>query len=98
MRLLVLLLGAVPLFAQLDDNTLTVTATRNVTLAPDHASIFANVFTPSSSGLDEAVAALQGSGFAASDLSSVSSDFRDSSLVWSFWRSVSFSQVGDEIG
>jgi uncharacterized protein YggE len=95
MRLAILLLAAsATAFGQLDDDTLTVTATRTTSLAPDQAAITIYFSGPAASSLDDALAALQGSGVAASDLAYVTStDGASPFLQWVFNRTVSFSQL-----
>jgi hypothetical protein len=100
MRIAILLLSAAATaFGQLDDDTLTVTATRTTSLAPDQAAISIYLSGPAGGSLEDAVAALAGSGVAASDLASVStsSDGRDQFLQWVFNRTVSFSQLNSAL-
>jgi Protein of unknown function (DUF541) len=78
-------------FAQLDDNTLTVTAGKFTSLTPDQASVMVTVAMERSAGLDDALAILKDSGFAASNLLNVisylapeDSDGSPSVDQWSF--------------
>ena len=60
-------------FGQLDSNSITVTASRNASLQPDQAVFAVSVQSGISASLDDVLAALQGSGITAANLSSVSS-------------------------
>jgi uncharacterized protein YggE len=94
MRLAILLLAAAATaFGQLEDDSLTVTATRTTSLQPDQATVSIYLSAPAGGSLDDAVVALQGSGVAASDLASVNSYTGDNSLEWVFNRTVSFFQL-----
>ncbi len=68
MRLLVFLLASSMLFAQLESNTVTVTATRSVALQRDQVVFIVSVITPAATSLDDVTAALQGSGITAGQL------------------------------
>jgi hypothetical protein len=94
MRLLLFLLaGATAAFGQLDDNTLVVTATRTTSLQQDRAMIILNLTTPEATALDDAIAALQGTGVSATDLNGVASSFDGQTLLWSFGKTVPFAQL-----
>jgi uncharacterized protein YggE len=86
-------------FGQLDDDTLTVTSTRTVSLVPDQVTVTIFLNGPMGGSVDEAIAALPGGGVAASDLSSVSTipSGADPSLQWIFNRTVNFSQLGSTL-
>ena len=58
-------------FGQLDSNSITVSASRNSSLQPDQALFAVRVQAGISTSLDDVVAALQGSGITAANLSSV---------------------------
>ena len=63
---------SVPLaFGQLDSNSLTVTASRSVSLQPDQALFGVFVDSSVTSSLDDILAALQGSGITAANFSGV---------------------------
>lgn len=64
-------------FGQLDSNSITVTAANNVTLQPDQAVFAVSVISPLTTGFDDVLAALAGSGITAGNFSSVNtqSDF-----------------------
>lgn len=59
-------------FGQLDSNSITVTASNNVTLQPDQAVFSVTVTSPLTTGLDDVVTALAGSGITAANFSGVS--------------------------
>ena len=71
LRYAILLVPALAL-AQTPPNSVTVTASRNANLAPDQALISVTVNTNLNGSLDDAVAALQGSGITAANFSGVS--------------------------
>jgi len=73
-KLLALLMLAAPIaaFAQLDDNTITVTASRTSNLQPDQAQMGVTVASAATATLDDVVAALNGSGITAANLTSTS--------------------------
>ena len=54
-------------FAQLDSNSVTVTASRNIPAAADQLTFYAYVSSGIANTLDDIVAALQGSGITAAD-------------------------------
>jgi len=87
---------AVPLaaFAQLDDNTVTVTASRQLpNLQPDQAVIGVDVAADPGAVLDDVLAALNGSGITAANLSSVEPYPGGPSTVWSFTLTVSLAKM-----
>ncbi len=91
-----LLLGAFEqAFGQLETDSITITASRQVSLAPDEAVVFVSVRTGLSAGIDQVLALVQGSGITAANLSSVDSD--NDGLRWSFTLPVPFSKVGSTI-
>jgi hypothetical protein len=91
-----LLLGAFePAFGQLETDSITITASRQVSLAPDEAVFFVSVRTGLSAGIDQVLALVQGSGITAANLSSVDSD--NDGLRWSFTLPVPFSKIGGAI-
>jgi uncharacterized protein YggE len=59
-------------FAQLDSNSITVAASNNVTLQPDQVVFSVSVTASQSTGLDEILAALQGSGITIANFVGVS--------------------------
>jgi uncharacterized protein YggE len=67
-----LLLLPVLALAQTPPNSVTVTASRNTNVAPDQAVISVSVNTSLSGTMDDAIAALQGSGITAANFTGVS--------------------------
>jgi uncharacterized protein YggE len=59
-------------FGQLDSNSITVSVSNNATLQPDQVVFSVSVGSTINSGLDDVLAALQGSGITAANLSGVS--------------------------
>jgi hypothetical protein len=59
-------------FAQLDSNSITVAASNNVTLQPDQAVFSVTVTSSQSTGLEDILAALQGSGITIANFVGVS--------------------------
>lgn len=59
-------------FAQLDSNSITVSASNNAALQPDQAVFSVSVTSPLTTGLDDVLTALAGSGITAANLSGVS--------------------------
>ena len=60
-------------FAQLDSNSITVTASNNVTLQPDQAVFSVTVTSSQDTGLDDILAAVQGAGITIANFVGVSS-------------------------
>jgi uncharacterized protein YggE len=72
--LVFLLVSCVPLaFAQLDSNSITVTASQTATLQPDQAIFSLTVQSPVTTGFDDVLAALQPVGVTAANFTGVSS-------------------------
>ena len=72
-------------FGQLETNTITIQASRSVNLTPDQVSFYISVTADPTSSLDQIVAALPGTGIAASNLSNMYGAVdNQSSLQWSF--------------
>src|ERR1700681_4242672 len=67
-----LILSAPAAFAQLDANSVIVTASRSLTQQPDQVLFGVTVQSGLSTSLDDVVAALQGSGITAANFSGVS--------------------------
>lgn len=71
--LVLLLVSFCPLaFGQLDSNSITVSVSRNASLQPDQAIFGVTVQSGLGTGLDDVIAALQGSGITAANFSGVS--------------------------
>jgi uncharacterized protein YggE len=72
-------------YGQLETDTLTIQASRSVTLTPDQVSFYITVTADPTSSLDQIVASLPGSGITASNLSSMYGAMNNqSSRQWSF--------------
>lgn len=77
-------------FAQILPNSITVNASNNVDLQPDQAIFSVSVGAGLDTGLDDVLAAVQGAGITAANLSSVTTGYSAlngnalSSLVWTF--------------
>ena len=92
-------------FGQLDSNSITVTASRNVSLQPDQAIFGVTVQAGISTSLDEIVVALQGSGITAANLSSVTTPSQYTingtqptpMLQWTFSVPVSLTKTKDTV-
>jgi uncharacterized protein YggE len=70
-----LLASAALCFGQLDSNSVTVSASRNATVQPDQIIFTVSVTSGLTSSLDDVVAALQGSGITAANLTGVLSNY-----------------------
>jgi uncharacterized protein YggE len=102
MRSLILLLFSSLAFAQLDSNSVTVTASRSATLQPDQAVFTVLVDTPLGVNLTDVVAALQGAGITMSNFTGVSSPYnydpnQAPMLEWSFALPVSLDKLKDTV-
>jgi Protein of unknown function (DUF541) len=75
-----LLFGSVA-FGQLDSNSITVSASNNATLQPDQAIFSVSVQSGISTGLDDVLTALQGSGITLANFSGVSTQGQFSSTT-----------------
>ncbi|MBZ5609108.1 MAG: SIMPL domain-containing protein [Acidobacteriia bacterium] len=93
--ILLLLSALEPVFGQLETDTVTITASRQVALVPDQAVFFVTVTTGEDAGLDQALALVQGTGITAANLNSVYSYERG--LQWSFTLAVPFSKIASTI-
>lgn len=83
------------LLAQLDSNSVTITATRSVYLQPDQAVFGVSVTAPVDATLDQVVTALQGSGITAANLSN--SAIAPTQSLWLFSLPVGLSAVKSTI-
>ncbi len=93
---LILLLAAAPAFAQLESDTVSVTATRLIVLQPDQIVFFVNAVSGPERDLDQVLAALPGTGITAASLESVQSDV-EGRLQWSFTLPVPFAKVSSTV-
>src|SRR5581483_1600437 len=82
-RLLLLLLAAVPVFAQLPSNTVSVTASRSMILQPDQVLFTLTVSSGLSTTVEQAAAALARFGITSADLTGVQNPAA-TSLAWNF--------------
>jgi hypothetical protein len=89
----ILLLGCASAFGQLQTDTITITALRQVSLQPDQIVFHVQVSTPVTAGLDDAVGQVAGAGITAANLTGVFTDLPNT-LSWSFTLGVPFSQAG----
>jgi hypothetical protein len=105
-RICVILVAAASLSAAaLDNNTVTVTATRSLNLTPDQVFIYVTLWTAPDAGLDDALAKLQGTGITADSLTSVGPgyvSFLNGALnpaytQWTFLLSIPFSKLKDTL-
>ena len=90
--LAVLLLAAVPVFAQLPSNTLTISATRNIVLQPDQLVFGLTVSSNKTTTLEQIVAALSGLGLTAANLTGVDNSTA-TTLQWNFTLAVPIATV-----
>jgi uncharacterized protein YggE len=87
-------------FAQ---HSVTVMASRSATIQPDQAVVTVNLDANTSTGLDDVVAALQGSGVTSAELSSVSTvtaylgPAPQQMLQWTFIHPIALSQTKDTL-
>lgn len=95
MRLTILFFAGGLAFAQSDTNTLTITASRNVSAVPDQVVFDVSLNTGLSATLDEVVRQLADTGIMAASLTSVFS-FGDS-VDWSFELVTQFSKMKDAV-
>ncbi|HTP33677.1 MAG TPA: hypothetical protein VMJ75_15970 [Candidatus Acidoferrales bacterium] len=93
MRILfALLMAAAALSAgTLDNNTVTVTATRTMSIQPDQVLLYVNVLTAQDVGLNDVVAKLNGTGITAGNLSNVGTS--SAGPLWTFLLPVPFAQM-----
>lgn len=88
----ILLLSAIPVFAQLPSQTVTIIATRSIAVAPDQALLSLTVTSRPETNLDQIVGALSGLGITPLNLSGV--DQSSSTLLqWNFNLAVPLSNL-----
>lgn len=96
-RMLWLLALPLAVWAQLDDNTVTVTASRVLpALQPDQAVFNINVDAPPDATLDDVLAAVSGAGVTVANLSGVQPGYSylgESLTMWNFTLTTPVSQV-----
>jgi len=99
--MVLLLIPAVPLLAQLANNTVTVTASQSSAAQPDEAVFSVTVGSGVDKSLDDVVAAVSAVGITAANLVGVSTPLSipgglpPSSLGWTFQLAVPFSKTKD---
>src|SRR5947209_2930273 len=103
------LLSAAVAYAQLDPNTITVTASKNPTLTPDQLLFSVSVSSGLNATLDDVLAALAGSGITQSNFSGVSTALTCFStgtgasitpaptVDWTFRLPVAFAKMKDTV-
>ena len=92
LRTILLFAVAPRLFGQLESNTLTISASRVLSIQADQADFNVTVDAPPSNGLDDILTAIQTSGITAANLSSLRSSTAGA-LEWQFNLPVSFAKV-----
>jgi uncharacterized protein YggE len=92
------LAGASLVFGQLETDTITIQASRSVTMTPDQVSFYITVTAGPTSSLDQIVAALSGLGITASNFSSMYGAMdNQSSLQWSFTLATPLTKINATI-
>ncbi len=99
-RIVLFLLFASLGFAQLDSNSVTVSATRSVNLVPDQLVFSVYVCTGLNAALSDVTHAIQSTGITLSDFTGLSSCYNGSPapmLQWSFTATVSLDKMKDTL-
>lgn len=97
LTLLTLLLAAAPVFAQLENHTLSISASRSSYLQPDQVLFGLAVTSGASTSLDQVVAALSGLGI--TDASLTSEYYSNpTTLIWSFSYTAPLSSLTAAVG
>jgi uncharacterized protein YggE len=96
--LLILPLAVGPAFGQLESNTVTISATRSISLQPDQVVYSLTVNSALNATLDQIVAALSGLGITSANLTGVNNNSAPQTLQWSFALAAPFSNLGATIG
>ncbi len=80
-------------------NTLTISATRTVNVPPDQATISATVLAPAGGSLDDALAALGGSGFTAANLQYFYANSQSSpqAVQWDFSLTLPLAKISNTL-
>jgi hypothetical protein len=106
--LVMLVLVSETAFAQLDSNTITIAASRNLYVPPDQVIFSLSVTTPITMGLDQVVAALASLGVTAADLQGASTPFGEGvvlpggslpgpTVTWTFTLAVPFAGLSSTL-
>jgi hypothetical protein len=93
----ILLLVAMPVFAQLESHTLTISATRRIIPQPDQARLGLTVTSNAAVSLDQIVAALSGLSITSANLTGVSDFAAPQTLQWTFSLAVPLSSLSGTI-
>jgi uncharacterized protein YggE len=103
-KLCLFLLSACLLFGQATQRSVTITASQPINVAPDQIVFFVTLSSGLSTGLDDVIAALRGSGITAANLSSVytqstytSQNQQQQYLQWTFTLPVFFGSMQDTV-
>lgn len=88
----IVLLAALPVFAQFPSHTVTITATRSITVPPDQAVLSLAVTSPLETNLDQIVSPLSGLGITPLNLTGVDSSSA-TMLEWDFSLAVPLSNL-----
>jgi hypothetical protein len=90
------LLAAVPALAQIETDTISITAVHQVALQPDQIAFYVTATSGPERNLDDVLAALGGTGIAAANLQNLQSD-SEGRLQWGFSLAVPFSKVASTV-
>lgn len=96
LSLIALVLAVVPVSAQLESHTLTISATRQIILQPDQVAFGLSVSSPASVSLNQIVAALSSLNITAANLTGVTNS-DPSTLQWNFSFAVPLSNLAATI-
>lgn len=90
--LVILFMIGAPAFGQLQTDTLTITANRQISLQPDQIVFSVQVVAPETAGIDDVVAQVAVVGISAANLAGVSS-YGNGELAWNFTLAAPISQA-----
>lgn len=88
-------MGAGSAFAQLDSNSVTVTASRNTTAQADQATLSVSVTSGFNNGLTDILNALAGTGITMANFTGLNSYSNPPQLTWSFTLYVPIAKLSD---
>src|SRR5215212_4341605 len=98
MRLTILFLACGLAFGQLETNTLTITASRNVSVVPDEVVYHVSLIAAVSATLSDVVGQVAGTGITATNFSYVTSMVNpEASVWWAFQLVTPFSNMKDTV-
>jgi len=92
---IIYLIGASLLFGQLDSDTVTIQASRSISVTPDQTAFYVSISASPATSLDQIVAMLAPIGINASNFTSVFAN--NQSLQWSFRLAVPFTKTTSTI-